>query len=331
MSTTWVLRTKGDPLSTFQKFLMDLQGQAQLGGHVIPRYRDEGQDIFPALIEDPMDLAEADPFAPLVRVNAAKFIAQVDQDKPGRRYGAVLRSCEIRALKIFVQRGLVQPDRWLVIGVDCLSSFPADDFDWRTQKAGSIKRLTQEALRFTRQGGIAQYRLRRGCQMCVSPEPPGTDLCVHVLGLPVNDYLLIQAKEDLAGDLHLDQITDGPASPYKVSNSMRLRNAIKKRRMAVRLQAVENILVDLPYDTASLVQLLSSCGSCRKCLEACPIYAGELDSLRTGEGEMSPEVKLWLASCLACGMCEEACPNHLPLTAIKSRIAWHESQVKLAS
>jgi formate dehydrogenase subunit beta len=283
------------------------------------------------LVEDPADLVEADPFAPLVRVNAAKMVAEVDQAKPGARFGAVLRSCEIRALKIYAQKGLVQLDHWLVVGTDCLSSFPVEDLEWRVQKAGSVQQLTRDALRFARQGGIAQYRYRRGCQMCISPEPPETDLSIHILGLPVKDYLLVQARDGLAQELRLEEITAGPASPYKVSNSKRMRNWIKKRRTYVRLQAVENILDDMPQDAASFLDLLAKCGSCRECLEACPIYAGELSSARAGERELSPEVRMWLASCLACGMCEEACPNHLPLTAIKSRIAWQLSRTRVAS
>jgi formate dehydrogenase (coenzyme F420) beta subunit len=331
MSTTWVLRTKSDPLGALQNFLWKLQEQAKLQGYVLPRYQSDGQGINPELVEDPLDLYEADPFAPLVKVNAAKTVAQVDQAHPEARFGAVLRSCEIRALKIFAQRELVHMDRWLVIGVDCLSSFPASDLEWRIQRAGSIKQMTHDALRFARQGGIAHYRYRRGCQMCVSPEPPDADLSIHVLGLPVKDYLLVQVRDNLAQDIHIDEITDGPASQYKVSNSKRLRNSVKKRRMAVRLQAIDNLPIDLPQEASGWLELLASCIPCQRCLDACPIYAGELDAIGTDVGDLNPEAKLWLASCLACGMCEDACPNHLPLTAIKSRIAWQLIRTKVAS
>ena len=331
MSTTWMLKTKGDPLSAAQNFFLNLQEQAHLQGFVLPRYQSDGQAINPDLIENPDDLVEADPFAPFVRINGAKIVVQVDQTRPEARFGAVLRSCEIRALRNFVRREMIQLDRWLVIGVDCLSSFPASDLEWRVQKAGTIKQLTRDALRFSRQGGIAHYRFRRGCQMCFSPEPPDADLSIHVLGLPVNDYLLVQVRDDLAPDLHIEEITDGPASQYKVSNSKRLRNSIKKRRMAVRIQAIDNIPTDLPQEAAGLLELLASCAPCQSCLDACPIYAGELAAIGPGEDHLSPEVRLWLASCLACGMCEEACPNHLPLTAIKSRIAWQQMRTKVAS
>lgn len=331
MSTTWVIRTDNDPLAAVQNFLMKLREPARLQGYVLPIYQSDGLGINPELVENPLDLVEADPFAPLVKINAAKIVAQVGQAYPQARFGAVLRSCEIRALKVFTQKELVRLDHWLVIGVDCLSSFPASDLEWRIQKAGSIRQMTRDALRFARQGGIAQYRYRRGCQMCVSPDPPEADLSIYLLGLPVKDYLLVQVKDNLAEEFHIPEITDGPASQYKVSNSKRLRNSLRKRRMAVRLKAIDNLTGDLPHDVSGWLELLAGCLPCQRCLEACPIYAGELESLEPGARELSPEAQNWLVSCLACGMCEEACPNHLPLTAIKSLIAWQLSRSRVAS
>jgi formate dehydrogenase (coenzyme F420) beta subunit len=331
MSTTWILKTDGRPLEVVQVFLKGLLEQAQLHGYVIPLYQSDGFSIAPSLVENPDQLVEADPFAPFVEANAAITVVHVDQTRKGERFGTVLRSCEIRAMKSYIQKGLVHPERWLVIGVDCLSSFPAADHDWRVQKAGSIKQLTYDTLRFARQGGIAQYRYRRGCQMCLSPDPPGADICLHVFGLPVHKYVLVQVRDDLVPDLHLERITDGLASQTMVANAQRLRDRIKKRRVEVRLQAMDAIPVDLPQDADDFLELLAHCAPCQKCLDACPIYAGELDSIRPGDIHLTPEVRLWLAACLACGMCEDACPNHLPLTAIKSRIASQQIRRKVAT
>jgi formate dehydrogenase (coenzyme F420) beta subunit len=169
MSTTWILKTDGRPLEVVQVFLKGLLEQAQLHGYVIPLYQSDGFSIAPSLVENPDQLVEADPFAPFVEANAAITVVHVDQTRKGERFGTVLRSCEIRAMRSYIQKGLVHPERWLVIGVDCLSSFPAADHDWRVQKAGSIKQLTYDALRFARQGGIAQYRYR-GDARCVYPQ-----------------------------------------------------------------------------------------------------------------------------------------------------------------
>jgi formate dehydrogenase subunit beta len=317
-----MLETFGDPLVAVRRFLYEIQHRANLEGIVVPLYQRDALGIKPGLVEDPSQLSSADPFAPLVATNGAKLVCQVARQRPEARFGAVLRSCEIRALAKLAREGSFQTSKWLIVGVDCLASFPAEDFDWRIQKVGNVQRLTRESLRFARQGGIAPYRYRQGCQMCSSPVSPEADLCLCLYGLPVREYLLVTAKnEAIAEKLHLDEITAGRAPLSLFEQHETMVATLSRRRMGVSQRAITNLPGNLPRDANSLVQLLARCAPCQKCLDACPIYAGELATIGNGSDALPEEVIHWLASCLECGMCEEACPNHLPLTAIKSRIA----------
>jgi hypothetical protein len=85
---------------------------------------------------------------------------------------------------------------WLIIGADCLACFPAQDFEWRVQKAGNVELLTLQTLRNARQGGIALHRYRMSCQICSKPEPLQVDLCLGLLGLPLKDLMLVIPKNE---------------------------------------------------------------------------------------------------------------------------------------
>jgi formate dehydrogenase subunit beta len=156
MGTKWILETNGDPLATIQRFLRALWGQVGLVGMLLPLYQIGETGLKPHLVEKPAQLTAADPCLPFVTTNSAKLVDQLTRERPDARLAAVLRSCEARALAEKVQQGLTRVDRWLLIGVDCLASFPVNDFEWRLQKAGTTEQLTREVLKFARQGGIAQ-------------------------------------------------------------------------------------------------------------------------------------------------------------------------------
>lgn len=323
MSTSWVLRTNGNPLAATRRFLADLWQRAGLQGLIIPIYQSQGEGpVSPALIESPDGLLEADPFAPVVAQNSARLVLQVSKARPAGKYGAVLRSCEARALRKLSLDGLVNLDGWLIVGVDCLPSFPSRDLEWRTERAGSVHNLTREALRYARQGGIAPYRFRRGCQMCISPEPEEAQVFIFLYGLPVYEFILVKAgNEAISRQLQLEAYTKGRAAQALIATHDRALTTLKRRRMGVRQRAVRDIPKELPTDALSFLAWLQNCAPCQECLDACPIYASELQAILEGEAIMSESVRSWLASCLACGMCEEACPQGLPLTAIKSQIA----------
>jgi len=83
--------------------------------------------------------------------------------------------------------------------------------------------------------------------------------------------------------------------------------------------------------------MFARCTLCADCLDACPLYEGELRGL-LGVGEAyqgSPPllselvgVSRWLASCSGCGMCQEACEHGISLVPIITALS-HQIQAKL--
>ena len=67
---------------------------------------------------------------------------------------------------------------------------------------------------------------------------------------------------------------------------------------------------------AGALTTLATCTECRLCLQACPLYDGELDDPRLSLVGQLGAVSRWLVSCSGCGMCEESCPNGVPLAVL---------------
>jgi NAD-dependent dihydropyrimidine dehydrogenase PreA subunit len=322
MAKNWLLMTHGDPLETVRAFLLGLWQSTLLEGMLVPRFQAETGGIVPHLVREPAELHLTDPFSPLVAGNAARRVAQLSREKPSARFVAVLRPCETLALDRLARRGQVILDEWLVVGVDCLASFPTEDFQWRLERAGGSEALTYQMLQFARQGGISPYRFRDACQMCDHPTCQSADLQVGLVGLPVKEYVLVMAKdESTARQLDLPHITDGQAPAELVAQRERALARLCQRRMRSYNRQVASLPAALPASLDQLLDLWSECSPCQACLQACPVYAGELDSLASAGPVYKEAVLRWLEDCFTCGLCDEACPKQIPLSTLIARLA----------
>ena len=87
----------GDVLTAVRGFLQRLLESGVVEALFVPLEVDGGA-ITPALVTDPARLSLANPFTPIMPINGARAISALTGKHVPAQLGAVLRSCEIRAL-----------------------------------------------------------------------------------------------------------------------------------------------------------------------------------------------------------------------------------------
>jgi formate dehydrogenase subunit beta len=317
MKTQWMLDTHGDPLGTISQFIRTVWQGADLEGILVPLNRSPNAIAESRLIKNFSQLDNVNPFKPLMTLNTASLIPEVLNEHPDSHFGAIMRPCELRALIEMVKHNGFSTEQVLTICVDCLGTFPVEDYEWRAERKGEPEKLTQEALQFARQGGISAYRYRSACQVCTAPEAHNADLNIGVLGLPVRQQILVTARdEDTAERLHLDKITDERANPTLVAQHERLLTKVVERNRRTYERVISGLADVLPSDLDALIEQLESCENCQDCLDVCPICVVD-HPRRAEDGKyIREDVTRWMISCSGCGVCESDCPKHLPLNAI---------------
>ena len=319
MNTQWMIKTHGDPLGTVREFTKAVWGAFDLDRMVVPT-NGHAKDTGPHLIDDPDVLDDLNPFAPLMPINAAKLIPNLFKgDSP--QVGAMLRPCEMRTLIEMTKQNGFDTGNLLTMSVDCLGTLPMDEYQWRVERKGSPKGLTQEALRFSRQGGIVRYRYRSACQVCISPQATMADINIGILGLPVRQYALITIQDQsLAKALNLSAMAEAEIDAEMLESHQRVTSRLVQRSENTRERIANGLAELLPENVAALIDQLRSCGDCSTCLDVCPLcdihYPQRAEDGRFRESE----AMRWLISCSGCGICEQSCPQHLPLTIIFNHI-----------
>jgi len=309
MNTNWMIETHGDPLGALQTFVRALWEQTVLDMMVVAP---NGGGF---VLELPEQLEHINPFRPLMKLNAARLVVDTAKKNPGKRIGAILRPCEMRALNEMAARGAVKRNEILAICTDCLGTFPAEEFEWRTER--SHKGLTKESLRFAPQGGISAYRYRPACQMCAEPGATEGDVNIGVFGLPVRQSLLVNGDVDVT---FLKFTTDGWATEDLVHQREQMLAKISERHVRTRERVLKSLDEGLPADVQELLLQFESCDDCQACMNVCPICSVDQPRKTTDGKLVREDVVNWLLSCAGCGMCEQSCPKRQPLSAVFSHI-----------
>src|SRR4030043_1597791 len=224
MNNVWSLDTHGDPLGKVRDFIARIWLETGLDGMLVTMNGEAEGHAPPRYITDIAYIKEINPFKPLMEINAARLVPEILANQPDAKIGTLLRPCELRALTEMAKHASIKIDNLLTISVDCLGTLPADEYQWRLERAEkahptqkedpseSFSDLAYEALKFAHQGGIIPYRYRSACQVCLSPAAKQASINLHILGLPVRQQMLVSVGNPKIGDtIHLEKLTDGIA------------------------------------------------------------------------------------------------------------------------
>jgi len=326
MTIFWNLGTHGDPIGAIQTFFQRVWEQQKLDGFLVQTNR----ETCPSFISDKADLAGLNPFHPLMRENIASKVRETLDAHPDRHLGVLLHPCEMQTLVELMESGIFPETQLTTMTVDCLGTFPEEEYQWRVSRKTSHEQFTNETLHFAHQSGILAYRYRAACQICPSPEAHNADVNIHVFGLPIRKQLLIETYDDKTSDrLAMTQITDGEASPELIEQYQQMLGRQKNYHLQTTERVIQVLGDLLPRNLDALAAELENCQECQRCMEVCPLCAIEFPQ-RDPDGHYEiGSLQRWLVKCTGCGVCEQECKRNLPLSviyrSIKEKLLAHNS------
>ncbi len=318
----------GDALAAARGFLRQLLEAGVVEALLVPMETPSGT-ITPALVTDPDLLAAANPFAPVMGLNAARVVGHVSVREPRGKIGAVLRSCELRALVELVKLRQASLDDLVTIGVDCLGTY---DVPVYVELHGQGQ-VDMAAYLATAQNGdlspVEGYAFRDACEMCEKPQVENADIALELFGADLGAGIPITLSDELAEQLGFaPQEGDGR------------RAAVVEKVVAARTQVRDERFGDIRQrlDEEGIEGVFAACVRCHNCMTVCPICycktclfkspvfdhepAQYMNwARRKGATRLPADTMLFhltrlnhmVLSCIGCGMCTSACPTNLPV------------------
>lgn len=331
--TDKILKVKnGDTVGSVNDLLKELLKSKKVQALLVMQEVPSKAMSFPVLISDP-DQLNSDVFVPILPVSTATIISKITKiESASKPIGVVMRSCQIRALVELVKLNQANMENIVIIGVDCLGTFPVNTYSDFPEKVSPTEFILNS---FKKKNDVAKY-LRSACHTCTDPIPSNADIVIGLYGMDPQKELLIQIQSEKGKKL-LEGIKLEPSKDTK--NRELAIKGIRDEKNKNRLEFVKEGGNIKGID--ALAKFFDKCVNCHNCMKVCPIcyckeclfdssvfnleankYIGKAE--KKGLFKMPNDSLLFhttrmnhmVVSCVGCGLCEQACPSDIPLMEI---------------
>ena len=321
-------------------FLKSLIEKGVVEDLVIPKALPSGEGVVQTLIRDPHMLGGGCALSPTMPVQSARVVSNLSIKNLGKKVGAVMKSCEIRAIVELTKFLQVKLDNLYLIGIDCPGTFEVPDYARMVQEGKGGEKLTRELFRGMERGEgavPAGYSFRAACQMCEYPVPQA-DIVFKLYGYPTEREIGVEVGEKLEKEIEEKGILSfsGQDSSTRAQVVGKVVDERTKKRDTV-FKEFKGMVKDLP----SFLDRFATCIRCHNCMVACPIcyckecvfrtaiFEHEGDQFlrwadRKGGIRMPTDTLIFhlirmshmVTSCIGCGLCDSACPSRLPVASL---------------
>lgn len=330
-----LLDTGGEGLlKSLNKFLKGLLEKGLVDALLVPVELPSGNNVVQTLVSNPDKLESANPLAPVLPVNSARILSSMTRiESSQRKIGAVLRSCELRAVVELVKLKQVSLENLLLIGIDCYGTYSINDF---SKLADDKESPTEHSLNIIKEGKEDEL-IREACRVCEYPYPLEADIIIGLFGMDADKNVLVQATTE-QGEKVLEalELAEGGNDDARQAAIKKLVDDKIKNRDELFARTGEEMAGE-----EKLLPVFARCINCHNCRDACPIcycreclfdsptfefgadkyldWASRKDALRMPTDTLLfhlTRLNHMASSCIGCGLCQEACPNEVPVFSI---------------
>ena len=338
-----------DVLGSLKEFFQSILQLEDISAILVPQQLPMKNMIMPMLVNDPAQLNGVDPLAPAFPMNAAKLVSRLTRKPAGARVAAVMRPCEIRAFYELVKLNQGTMDDLVIIGMDCLGAYSNTDYFRYMSEVGKegddVKASTVNFYQHAMEGKteiVDGIDISSACKACELSVPAGADILIGLLGMDINNQLLLQSQtdkgEELLGNLDQPSAAEPSARKQAIETLISQRTTHRDSMFADTKAATDSM--------EKLTQYLANCINCYNCRVACPVcYCKECVFVtdvfnhepsqylqwarRKGVIKMPTDTTFYhvtrlahmSTACVGCGQCSNACPNDIPVMELFRTVA----------